>query len=217
MHSDANQPPSQSSGQDTAPPPLPVPPSPVSKVRETGSPTKRPRRRTGLVPALSYGVAGFVLGAAFWHTVGFWNLVSTALFSGPRNVAAAPPPSMTSAINSYDVSTGGTAGTSPITTGSITTGAIAQPAATGASVQAALHQRPQTVKSEATVSGRYPAPPAADTERCSAFARDALSGEVNSSHCPPDRDLLAEVPAPSREDKAVPLTQSGWSTAVEPN
>ncbi len=217
MLSDATQPPLQQSNQEFAPPPLPATPDPLSHAGKPKGLGKRARRRTGILPALSYGLAGFALGVAFWHTVGFWHVVSTALFSGPRNVAAAPPPPMTSAINAYQAVPDRPAETGSITTGSITTGAIAQPSATSASDQAVLHIQPQGHKSEATVSGRYPAPPAADTEHCSTFARDNASGEVYSSHCPPDRDLLAEVPAPAREDKAKPLAETGWSTAVEAN
>lgn len=220
MLSDANHPVNQPTPPPTpaanAPPQSPGAAEPIHGGGEKNGLKKRARRRTGVLPALSYGVTGFLLGIAFWHTVGFWNLVSTALFSGPRSVAAAPPPPLTSTRNTYRSASDHSADTGSITTGSIATGSIAQPSRTDPATETIRQNPPVAVKSAATVSGRYPAPPAADTERCSTFIRDMASGEVNASTCPPDRDLLAEVPAPGREDKAKPIAETGWSTAIEP-
>ncbi len=216
MHSDANHPIDQARPTASARPLLPGTPDPVHEPGEKNGLKKRARPRTGVLPALSYGITGFVLGVAFWHTVGFWNLVSTALFSGPRSVAASPPPPLTATNSTYRSSSDRPADTGSITTGSITTGAIAQPSGTNPAGEIPHQTSPAAIKSAATVSGRYPAPPAADTERCSTFVRDSVSGEVNSSNCPPNRDLLAEVPAPGREDKAKPIAETGWSTAIEP-
>jgi hypothetical protein len=42
----------------------------------------RSRRRS-----LAYGLAGFVLGAAFWHVVGFWDFVGRVMFKGADQTA----------------------------------------------------------------------------------------------------------------------------------
>ncbi|MEL6372521.1 MAG: hypothetical protein AAFR04_00965 [Pseudomonadota bacterium] len=39
--------------------------------------------RSGKRSALLWGIAGFVLGAAFWHAVGFWDFVNTAMLGRP--------------------------------------------------------------------------------------------------------------------------------------
>lgn len=48
---------------------------------------RSPRR--SWVGACLYGTLGFAAGVAFWHAVGFWNLVHEAVFSGPRLEASA--------------------------------------------------------------------------------------------------------------------------------
>ncbi|MEM1371791.1 MAG: hypothetical protein AAGG72_06130 [Pseudomonadota bacterium] len=60
-------------------------------------------------PLVAGGI-GFVVGAAFWHTVGFWGFVSEAVFSGPREQIAEP-------LNRQR-------NTGQIVTGSITTGPV---------------------------------------------------------------------------------------------
>ncbi len=40
-------------------------------------------RRRGISGAVWSGLAGFVLGAIFWHLVGFWSFVSHVVFKGP--------------------------------------------------------------------------------------------------------------------------------------
>lgn len=40
-----------------------------------------PRRRS-TARSLAYGAAGFVLGAVFWHFVGFWDFVGHIMFKG---------------------------------------------------------------------------------------------------------------------------------------
>jgi len=47
------------------------------------APTVPQARGNARRPVL-YGFAGFFLGVAFWHAVGFWDFVSEAVFSGPR-------------------------------------------------------------------------------------------------------------------------------------
>lgn len=40
-------------------------------------------KRSSLKPALLSGIAGFILGAVFWHFVGFWSFVSQLVLKGP--------------------------------------------------------------------------------------------------------------------------------------
>lgn len=40
-----------------------------------------------MAPAL-WGGAGFVLGAVFWHLVGFWSFVSEIVYKGPEGGAS---------------------------------------------------------------------------------------------------------------------------------
>ncbi len=58
-----------------------------------GDPDTRPgrHRTTSRFGAISYAAVGFLAGAAFWHAVGFWNLVHDAVFSGPRLEAGSQP------------------------------------------------------------------------------------------------------------------------------
>jgi hypothetical protein len=62
------------------PTPVPAPPPAASKLR----------------PAILYGLLGFVLGALFWHFVGFWDFVGQIMFKGSQQSAeiAAPPPAI---------------------------------------------------------------------------------------------------------------------------
>jgi hypothetical protein len=51
------------------------------------------RRRAG--SALAYGLLGFILGAIFWHFVGFWDFVGQVMFKGrpiETQITQAPPP-----------------------------------------------------------------------------------------------------------------------------
>jgi hypothetical protein len=54
-----------------------------------------PAKRRPVVSALSYGILGFVLGAIFWHFVGFWDFVGQVMFKGRAagtEITQAPPP-----------------------------------------------------------------------------------------------------------------------------
>jgi hypothetical protein len=55
------------------------------------SPTRRRRPRSA-ISAVAFTAIGFVAGVAFWHAVGFWDMVHDAVFSGPRLQASAHPP-----------------------------------------------------------------------------------------------------------------------------
>ena len=51
--------------------------------------------RRPIVSALSYGLFGFVLGAIFWHFVGFWDFVGQVMFksrTGDTEIAQASAP-----------------------------------------------------------------------------------------------------------------------------
>lgn len=47
------------------------------------------RRFGGVAHALVFSIAGFVLGAIFWHFVGFWSFVSHMVLKGPEEQIAA--------------------------------------------------------------------------------------------------------------------------------
>lgn len=70
-------------------------PSPVSGPA-AAAPAPRPERsrmrRAG--SALAYGILGFILGAIFWHFVGFWDFVGQVMFRGhpsDAQISQAPP------------------------------------------------------------------------------------------------------------------------------
>lgn len=51
--------------------------------------------RRSLISGLSYGLFGFVLGAIFWHFVGFWDFVGQVMFksrTGDTEIAQASAP-----------------------------------------------------------------------------------------------------------------------------
>ena len=79
-----------------APPAVAVPttaPQPAQQVVRTPSPPQSAKRRAG--SAASYGVLGFILGAIFWHFVGFWDFVGQIMFRGrpsDTQISQAPPP-----------------------------------------------------------------------------------------------------------------------------
>ncbi len=89
-----------------APPPLPSQtprqhPWPLQPVDErqphstkpsppTSDASAKPQRQRRSVGApLGFITFGFIAGAVFWHAVGFWNLVHSAVFSGPRHEVTA--------------------------------------------------------------------------------------------------------------------------------
>ena len=45
--------------------------------------SRAPRRRGSFLTGLASGIAGFVIGAVFWHFVGFWSFVSDVILKGP--------------------------------------------------------------------------------------------------------------------------------------
>jgi len=94
---DRQRPPLHARGQQR-PPPLPnavaphatrTPPPPAKERR----PAPFVMRRAG--SAVVYGLLGFVLGAIFWHFVGFWDFVGQVMFKGrpsETQISQAPPP-----------------------------------------------------------------------------------------------------------------------------
>ena len=55
--------------------------------------TALPRtRRRGAGSAIGYGLLGFILGAVFWHFVGFWDFVGQLMFRGGTEIVQGPPP-----------------------------------------------------------------------------------------------------------------------------
>ncbi len=49
----------------------------------TGTRTSVPARRLGLASKLAWCTAGFLIGAAFWHVIGFWSFISYVVLGGP--------------------------------------------------------------------------------------------------------------------------------------
>ena len=39
------------------------------------------KRNAGMASSLAWGVSGFIVGAVFWHMIGFWAFVSDVVFS----------------------------------------------------------------------------------------------------------------------------------------
>ncbi len=67
--------------QRRLPTPSPIPSAPV---RPVAVPALGP---TTTSPAL-WGLLGFVIGAVFWHFIGFWGFVSDVVFNGPAPLEA---------------------------------------------------------------------------------------------------------------------------------
>ena len=70
-----------------------------SQRHHAAAPSSPARKRRRISAAVWSGIAGFVLGAVFWHLVGFWSFVSHVVFKGPAadgagtiETGALPPP-----------------------------------------------------------------------------------------------------------------------------
>ena len=77
----------------------------------TGSPALRLGGRGTLArgrPAAAWVALGFLAGVLFWHAVGFWQLVSTAVFKGGEDVALATTKSPSPASPGETLSAGPT-------------------------------------------------------------------------------------------------------------
>ncbi|MEO1280763.1 MAG: hypothetical protein AAFV69_03405 [Pseudomonadota bacterium] len=161
-----------------------------------------------------YGLAGFVLGAVFWHAVGFWAFVSEAVFSGPREQIARPAQS-------------------PTYTGSITTGSIrstAVPSNAGFASSPFSPARPTPAPAQ-TPNGKQagalnssqalePVLPTG-TLNCADLALDRQTGTTWSGACDP---LVATKDGAGSDNTQrsdqLPIasnipTAAGWSAAVE--
>jgi len=83
--------------QQQRPPPLPDAVAPHA-TRTPPPPIMEPRRGPSVLrragSAVVYGLLGFVLGAIFWHFVGFWDFVGQVMFKGrpsESQISQAPP------------------------------------------------------------------------------------------------------------------------------
>lgn len=219
--------------QRRVPPRAPAPAAPAIPTNQIASApqaNKEPARRGR--PIL-YGIAGFGLGVAFWHAVGFWTFVSEAVFTGPRTQEAR-------AVITPSTQTG--------TTGSFATGSISPntpmlqtpsgPNAMSPVRSAApVHTRPGG-KALGNVSGTTTAPRAAGstgTLNCADLMLDRSNDETAWADCA-DRNAAATFAAshtaPVSQTAPVPAQRAnhwttgttaqqppavgGWNTAVEP-
>lgn len=149
--------------------PLPTPPA-GDYVPATLSPQKK--------QALYWGGGGFITGVVFWHAVGFWDVVHSAIFSGtpieasrteklaPKPVAASAPGSFADAIDRAISSVSSEAEPAPIATGAL-----------------------QAVD-------------AADNTNCASFTRDFETGQVQSRPCSGAERMLPENPDGGRRNFA---------------
>lgn len=149
--------------------PLPTPPA-GDYVPATLSPQKK--------QALYWGGGGFITGIVFWHAVGFWDVVHSAIFSGtpieasragkpaPQPVAASASGSFAYAIDGAISSASSEIGPAPITTGALK--------AVGAD----------------------------DDNNCASFTRDPETGQVQSRPCSGAERMLPENPDGGRRNFA---------------
>lgn len=63
----------------------------AERARAAGRPRARAQSRSGAILSSppAWGVVGFLVGAVFWHLVGFWSLVSKVAFKGSDPVVSA--------------------------------------------------------------------------------------------------------------------------------
>jgi hypothetical protein len=63
--------------------------APAFAIEDHGSRPPLPvsQRRTGIAGKLAWCAAGFLIGAAFWHVVGFWSFISYVVLGGPDGSA----------------------------------------------------------------------------------------------------------------------------------
>lgn len=68
----------------------------VAQAHAAAAETPSRRRSRSFTGGLASGLAGFVIGAVFWHFVGFWSFVSNVILKGPEESVQqrgdVPPP-----------------------------------------------------------------------------------------------------------------------------
>lgn len=128
--------------------------------------------------ALYWGGGGFITGIIFWHAVGFWDVVHSAIFSGtpieasragkpvPQPTAASASGSFADAIDRAIASASSEVEPAPITTGAL------KPVG------------------------------AADDNNCVSFTRDPESGQVQSRPCSSAERMLPQNPDSGRTNFA---------------
>lgn len=80
---------------ERAAPAVPPPAAAASPVRSKAQPQQPASRTRRIGSAVGYGMIGFLLGAVFWHFVGFWDFVGQVMFRGhahDHQITQAPAP-----------------------------------------------------------------------------------------------------------------------------
>lgn len=148
----------------------PLPTAPAGDFIPT---TLSPKRKL----AFYWGGGGFITGIVFWHAVGFWDAVQSAMFSGTAVDAsrverpiqqAATPASFADAIDRAISSASSENGSAPIMTGSL--------------------NHPRLIDS--------------DGNNCTSFTRDPESGQVQSRPCSSGEHMLPQNPDGGRRNFA---------------
>jgi hypothetical protein len=155
-----------------------------------------------------YGVAGFVLGVAFWHAVGFWDFVSEAVFSGPRTQEV-----RSDSENRFAASRNAFSAGSAIETGSIKSapGNAARPAVPVSETGPKYDRRLDGSAGAASLSGVQ-----AQAEACTTVALNVAGSAQTQDGCARPQDATAAAQGtPSTPASAAPA--SAWSTEIERN
>lgn len=165
----------------------PIPGAPVGDFVPT---TLSPQRKQ----ALYWGGGGFVTGIIFWHAVGFWDVVHSAIFSGThieasRSVSppSSPPSRMTASM----------------------------PASFADAIDRAISSAPSEPGSATITTGAVPPPGETHpiASNCASFTRNPETGQVQSRPCSSAERLLPDNPDSERENFAETKASPGTSTA----
>lgn len=147
----------------------PIPGAPVGDfVPATLSPYKK--------QAIYWGSAGFITGIIFWHAVGFWDVVHSAIFSGTHIEASRTP------------------NTPPLM-------ATSTPGTFADAIDRAISSAPSEQEPAQITTGAV-APAEATDLNCASFTRDLDTGQVHSRPCSSAERMLPENPNSGRENFA---------------
>lgn len=162
---------------------LHIEPIPRSSDDAAGEHSTSPRRL-----AVYWGLGGFLLGIAFWHGVGFWQLmqrtISTENQIEETRSAAAPQPAPTPGTLADTVDRALASISTEQEPAGITTGAVPPPA--GRFLETFNDARAD----------------AASAKNCVSFTKDRVTGEVHGRPCSNKERTLPHNPNSERENLA---------------
>lgn len=185
-----------------APPPrreprieLHIEPAPRDSILDSAGARSVPHKRL----AFCYGLGGFMAGVAFWHGVGFWQLMHSTLYEEPaasvtRTSEPAPQLSSTAGTFADTIDRALSSAGTEEPPANIRTGAVAPGGKAAARI------------------GGVEAGAASAGGNCASFIRDPATGEIRSRPCTDAERALPQNPGGGRQNLAdgKPSSEGRW-------